>query len=82
MASHLRLWLTFALISSTASAPAAPRGDAALIQLLQTQQGRRLAAGRARDSHLPAGIADIAVFAAVGSGLHRLSVQLGLMPWN
>ena len=41
MPSPLRLWLTFALISSTASAPAAPRGDAALIQLLQTQQCRQ-----------------------------------------
>jgi tetratricopeptide (TPR) repeat protein len=41
MPSHLRLWLTFALISSTASAPAAPRGDAALIQLLQTQGCRQ-----------------------------------------
>ena len=41
MASHLRLWLTFALITSTASAPAAPRGDTALIQLLQTQECRQ-----------------------------------------
>ena len=38
MRSHPRLWLTFALISSTQSAPAVPRGDAALIQLLQTQE--------------------------------------------
>ena len=37
MASPLRLWLAFALISSTTSAPAAPKGDAALIELLQTQ---------------------------------------------
>ena len=41
MASHLRLWLTFALISSSASTPAAPRGNAALIQLLQTQVCRQ-----------------------------------------
>jgi len=41
MPSHLLLWLTFAVISSTASAPAAPRGDAALIQLLQTQECRQ-----------------------------------------
>ena len=45
-------------------------------------QGRRLGAGHARDSHLPVGIADIPVFAGVRSGLHRLSVQLGLMLWN
>ena len=37
MASPLRLLLAFALISSTTSAPAAPKGDAALIELLQTQ---------------------------------------------
>ena len=37
MASPLRLLLVFALISSTTSATAAPKGDAALIQLLQTQ---------------------------------------------
>ena len=37
MASPLRLLLAFALIGSTTSAPAAPKGDAALIELLQTQ---------------------------------------------
>ena len=41
MPSHLRLWLAFALISSSAAAPAAPKGDAALIQLLQTQECRQ-----------------------------------------
>ena len=41
MRSHLQLWLAFALISSTPSAPAAPKGDAALIQLLQTQECRQ-----------------------------------------
>ena len=41
MRSHLQLWLAFALISSTTSAPAAPKGDAALIQLLQTQECRQ-----------------------------------------
>ena len=38
MPSHLRLWLTFALISYTASATSAPKGDAALIKLLQTKE--------------------------------------------
>ena len=41
MPSHLRLWLSLALISSTASTPAAPRGDTPLIQLLQTQECRQ-----------------------------------------
>ena len=41
MRSHLQLWLAFALISSTTSAPAAPKGDAALIQLLQTKECRQ-----------------------------------------
>ena len=41
MRSHLQLWLAFALISSTTSAPAAPKGDADLIQLLQTQECRQ-----------------------------------------
>ncbi len=41
MRSHLQLLLAFALISSTTSAPAAPKGDAALIQLLLTQECRQ-----------------------------------------
>ena len=41
MRSHLQLCLAFALISSTNSAQAAPKGDAALIQLLSTQKCRQ-----------------------------------------
>ena len=41
MPSHLRILLAFALIGSTTAASAAPKGDEALIQLLQTQACRQ-----------------------------------------